>query len=1676
MKSKAFRKISLLFALATVLALMVAFCVSVRAQNSDDWTFTYSSEPEIFHAKDILPNQAHVLTFDSTGANGKVQLADGNHPLYIDRLANLPEYALDMYDWLGNNATATGALADVTKATEIADNTYAYVALTQQHTFAYDTRKGETADGVSYAHASQIYDEALQYILAVYGAFDHDRPDVFWLSGDCSTSYSYRASATSPNGQGIGSVTIEISVYFYLYCYEDGFDYYYEDGFDIRAKEYTSARSIAKDMAKRDAAVATILQNTASKSDYQKIRYFNEWLTKNNCYSSNLNSAPDSSWECISALSGRSGVSGPVCEAYARAFQVLCNESDIPCVLVSGANHMWNFVYLQGNWYAVDVTWNDPTVYGVSSATSGYENEKYLLVGSNTVINGETFASEHPVENRVFLEIVGFTNGPVISTTAYEPVLTEVGPDGLVYTINASGTEYSVTGYQGSATEIVILGKYNNLPVTSIADNAFYDCRTLTSITFAEDCNVTSIGVAAFGYCQGLTSMDIPACVDSLGSSAFVWCINMEKITFYSKIIAIGDAAYTVPDNATIYGYKGSTAHAYALKYNRTFVALDGEQPGEDPDDEVTGFLTYTKNQSGNSYSVTGYAGTLTEVVIPSQYEGLPVTGIGADAFRDCESLTAITISNSVTSIGDYAFCSCANLKSIVIPDSVTSIGDCAFCSCDNLKSIVIPDSVTSTGDAVFAISGLTTAVIGAGMDSIPYSFFAECRNLTSITIPRTVTSIGDRAFSDCTSLTAITIPDSVTSLGGYVFTGCKSLESAVVPASVGSIGNGLFNGCEKLKNFIIPAGITSIGNDAFNYCESLDSITIPNGVTEIGGYAFGNCTSLTSVTIPDSVTKLWIGAFFDCKSLTDITFLSADTTIYDISLTISDTATIHGYDDSTAEAYATKYNRTFVSLGASEKPDENEPGGDQEETEQVVRLLTDFAGEGLFHAPGNTPFKVTIWSKQFMGVGTNYNGEHGKLTGGYLELVSESGAGSLRGDNYFRTVFEGMNVNVANPNVYNYPAWFNSTDVKAIQMDVYVSADGLKNASGRSITGGDLYIRVGLATSSTDTWSYGNVAAVQLKSGKNLGGGWYRVTLPLSAFSGNPVLAQLYTMRFDGNAQGNYGVSYTGNFEMRVDNICAVLAADVDMDGEGEEPKPGTAGLIYTLINGGTAYSVTGYTGTATDVIIPSEYGGLPVTAIGDYAFYQCDILTSVKIPSGVTSIGVAAFFNCFDLNSIEIPQGVIRIEEAAFVNCDSLKSIELPSSVTYIGPGAFEGCTSLMSIEIPSGVTSILDWTFGFCEALTSIEIPSSVTSIGEDAFYVCSSLKTITFHSPQAEIYDDADTISPTAAFYGYLGSTAEVYAEKYGRTFVSLGDFQPKINSAKITLGADITVYYTVTLPEQMKDAVMTFKAGSKTATVKGVPTATANRYTFAFEGITPQMMGDNIAVSVIYPHITGGVLKVVSKAEYSVEQYCLNMLEKAKANSLGLSEQKNAALITLLADTLEYGAAAQVYMKHNVDDLVNAGITDQSVFVPLGDEYAAGKPTTTTAADGTRLRGASALLDNTIRLKFKLYAADIDRVCLVIDGVEYSGDDFKGTGEADANGVPCYELVTPAMLATQLDHIYDLSLCVDGVECQTYSYGFVSYLYSMQNNANEAVANMVRATRNYGLSAKAYLGV
>lgn len=158
--------------------------------------------------------------------------------------------------------------------------------------------------------------------------------------------------------------------------------------------------------------------------------------------------------------------------------------------------------------------------------------------------------------------------------------------------------------------------------------------------------------------------------------------------------------------------------------------------------------------------------------------------------------------------------------------------------------------------------------------------------------------------------------------------------------------------------------------------------------------------------------------------------------------------------------------------------------------------------------------------------------------------------------------------------------------------------------------------------------------------------------------------------------------------------------------DGSGTKPAE-TEGLEYTYIKDTDSYKVTGYQGTATEVIIPAQHEGKAVTVIGE-AFYRNAYITKVTLPDSVTEIINSAFAFCSSLSEIEFGTGLKTLTNGAFSTCTSLKSITLPDSITTVQTMAFYDCTALEEVTFGSGTTWIARYVFVNCPALTRVTLP--------------------------------------------------------------------------------------------------------------------------------------------------------------------------------------------------------------------------------------------------------------------------------------------------------------------------------------------------------------------------------
>lgn len=299
--------------------------------------------------------------------------------------------------------------------------------------------------------------------------------------------------------------------------------------------------------------------------------------------------------------------------------------------------------------------------------------------------------------------------------------------------------------------------------------------------------------------------------------------------------------------------------------------------------DETDG-LSYEMQDEGAF--VSGYDEQYgSEVVIPKEYNGKPVIGIWYSAFENCNSITSVTIPDSVLSIEDYAFNGCGNLAEIKIPDSVEFVGDCVFegtpfCSnpdnykdgCMYIGSSFVKASTSLSGDFK----------IREGTKNISGSAFLNCKYLTSVDMPDTVEKLGESVFYGCISLKSVSLSKKIQTIESKLFYGCKSLTSITLPTNVWLIRDYAFYDCSNLAEINIPGNITSVGNSALegtafcndpkNYVDGgiyignslvrastsfSGDFKVREGINHISGGAFSGCKLLTSIEIPDDVWEI---------------------------------------------------------------------------------------------------------------------------------------------------------------------------------------------------------------------------------------------------------------------------------------------------------------------------------------------------------------------------------------------------------------------------------------------------------------------------------------------------------------------------------------------------------------------------------------------------------------------------------------------------------------------------------------------------------------------------------------------------------------------------------------------------------------------------------------------------
>ncbi len=344
----------------------------------------------------------------------------------------------------------------------------------------------------------------------------------------------------------------------------------------------------------------------------------------------------------------------------------------------------------------------------------------------------------------------------------------------FVYVLLEDGTA-EITAYTGKAAELDVPETLDGYRVTSIGASAFCWCSGIKSLALPE--GLTTIGDAAFSWCHGLTSITIPDSVTCVGANPFMYCSKLTNIR-------------VSPDHVQL-------------------AVIDG-------------VLFDETEQKLICYPC---------------------------AFRE----TSYAVPDGTRSIGSHAFHG-SRLKSIALPDTLICLEDFAFEESDSLTSITLPDSLVKVGvhpfNNCYKLKRIEVSQNHPVLAVVEDVLFDQ-------TDKRLIcTTVG---FVDASYV----VPDGVCIIGDYAFAGRDHLQSITMPDSVVVIGDYAFQSCDKLASVVLPAGVTSVGAYAFNYCRALKDMRLPDSLVHIGDAAFDNASGqLCFTVVQGSYADEWCRSF----------------------------------------------------------------------------------------------------------------------------------------------------------------------------------------------------------------------------------------------------------------------------------------------------------------------------------------------------------------------------------------------------------------------------------------------------------------------------------------------------------------------------------------------------------------------------------------------------------------------------------------------------------------------------------------------------------------------------------------------------------------------------------------------------------------------------------------------
>lgn len=916
----------------------------------------------------------------------------------------------------------------------------------------------------------------------------------------------------------------------------------------------------------------------------------------------------------------------------------------------------------------------------------------------------------------------------------------------ISYTLNAAQDGYLVSGCDENAVLLVLPAVHDGLPVVGTAENAFANCKYLQEVRVEAESAYLQVCDGILMDATGKTLLLYPARragtdfvidenVTTIADYAFAYCQNLRSLTIGTQVEMIGNHAFdAVNDALCLVVQDGSPAQLWASAHGVRYAS------------ESTSF---SYRLEGDKAYITGYTGTLPDVVVPAVIDGYPVYAIenlrspilthvvvsegieviGDSAFKayfDYEkgyirTLVSVSLPQSLKIISDDGFWGQENLQEITL-GSVVEIGQSAFGSCTMLKQITLPDTLTTIGWRAFESSGLTSLTIPVNVTSLGDSFITDCSALTSlyvaegnptyemedgllydipaktlryalpdvsgdVVIRDGTVRIGDDVFKEH-AITSVQLPDSLQKIGNCAFQFCKELKEITFPEGLITIDGLAFAYCTQLENVVLPEGLKSLGDSAFRSCDSLTEITVPEGITFMSG-TFATCYSLRTVNLPSGLTHMMNGVVEGCRSLET---LHLPAKLADIS-----------------GEWPSKLKTITTAFGSVRYVSED-------------GILYDTQDNSILFVNASITGNVTVRD----GITTISAGAFKGRKG--LTSVTLPESCTVIDSYAFENCTALTDINFPEKlELIRRNAFYNSgiTSLKLSQPGLHVGSFAFT----------DCHQLKSVEITSTDfdlmEWAFArceNLETVILPPQVfRMEGGCFTectslttVVLPknITFVHGFKDCTSLKTIEIPDSVT-SIGYEAFAN--------CKSLESIHLPDGVTNIGDLAFARCFALKdVNFPAALTTIGKEAFRSvpiaEVVIPAN-----VTEIADMAFYYNEELRSLTLPNGLKKIGESAFWNASKLQTVELPESLTEIGETAFRQ-SGLTSITIPGDVKRIGTGAFAACENLEKVSVAPGVETIGSEAFTGCTKLTEATLTSSVTTIEGGAFYGCKALQTI------------------------------------------------------------------------------------------------------------------------------------------------------------------------------------------------------------------------------------------------------------------------------------------------------------------------------------------------------------